>query len=78
MLKALVFQLLDSTTLSSRWFQIDSTCGPLNYGCYWEKEDDNLIVYLEKEDGRDGRPALIGRYYVTERDSVPVQCNGVV
>ena len=28
--------------------------------------------------GRDVQSALIGRHYVTERDSVPVQYNGVV
>eukprot|EP00959_Pyramimonas_sp_CCMP1952_P320694 6710945-Pyramimonas_sp.AAC.1 len=29
--------------------------------------------------GRDVQPALvIGRHYVTERDSAPVQCNGIV
>ena len=29
-LKALVFQLLESTSLSRHWFQIDSTCIPYN------------------------------------------------
>ena len=28
--------------------------------------------------GRDAQPALIGRHYITERDSVPVQYNGIV
>ena len=28
--------------------------------------------------GRDVQPALIGRHYVTERDSAPVQYNGIV
>ena len=29
-------------------------------------------------DGRDAQPALIGRHYITERDSAPVQYNGIV
>ena len=28
MLKALVFQLLDTTVVTRRWFQFDSTCAP--------------------------------------------------
>ena len=33
----------------------------------------------EAPDGRDAQPALlIGRHYITERDSAPVQNNGIV
>ena len=38
-------------------------------GCRWRPQPP----------GRDAQPALvIGRHYVTERDSAPVQYNGVV
>ena len=38
------------------------------------------VVWMEPEglDGRDAQPALIGRHYVTERDSAPVQYTGIV
>ena len=42
----------------------------------------NRLPVLKLEDGRaigrDVQPALIGRHYVTERDSAPVQNNGIV
>ena len=31
-LKAIGFNHLESTLLSSHWFQVDSTCGPLHVG----------------------------------------------
>ena len=33
---------------------------------------------VRAEDGRDVQLALIGRHHVTERDSAPVQSNGIV
>ena len=32
-----------------------------------------ILIY-----GRDVQPTLIGRHYVTERDSAPLQNNGIV
>ena len=41
-------------------------------------ESQRLAFQVEKY-GRDVQPALvIGRHYVTERDSAPVQYNGIV
>ena len=37
------------------------------------------LARMASESGRDALPALvIGQHYITERDSVPVQYNGIV
>ena len=40
--------------------------------------DNAVEPFMEPALGRDVQPALIGRHYVTERDSAPVQYNGIV
>ena len=47
----------------------------------WEAmTGDYVLQFRQKPNsaGRDVQPALIGRYYVTERDSAPVLYNGIV
>ena len=46
------------------------------YGPHWARL--RTIETPGSEDGRDVQPALIGRQYVTERDSAPVQYSGIV
>ena len=50
MLKALVFQLLESASLSSHWFQIESTLHPLQLGV------GEAAAAAAAEGGEEGSP----------------------
>ena len=72
-LKGMYFQLVDNQVLSTQG-QPDVNLHRLTWRASFGGRRSN-----GSPGGRDVQPALvIGRHYVTERDSAPVQYNGVV
>ena len=59
------------TPVSSAGFNYE--LAPLQRGRHGEGAE--LLRGDEEQEGRSAQPALIGRNYITDRDSAPVQCN---